>query len=217
MRRWKLYAAVSLIGTACAQAASPSGKKAAAKKAPAKKAPAKAAPAPAPKPAEPQPVNLGAVSGMAPGDWTSEPPIGQFRLAQYALPKATGDTAPTLFIVFHFGKGGGGTLEDNIRRWMGMMQQPEGTDVRKVARRHLSEREGLRVTTLELPGTYLERPFPASDRFTERPGYRMLSAVVETTGEQGDGPYYLRIVGPEKSVLAAKPGWDSLVASLKIQ
>lgn len=193
--------------------------------APSKRAPAKTptrgpakAPASAPgKPAEPQQLSLGGVTGTLPGNWNSQPPIGQFRLAQYALPKAAGDPATSLFIVFHFGKGGGGTVEDNVQRWMGMMAQPAGTDVRTVAKRATKERPGLRITTLELPGTYQEKPFPFSQEVTPRPNYRMLAAIVETPGEGGDGPYYLRIVGPTKSVEAAKPGWDALIDSLKAQ
>jgi hypothetical protein len=163
----------------------------------------------------PEPLVLGGVTCLVPGDWTVQPAGGQFRVAQYALPKASGDTAQTLLIVFHFGKGGGGTVEDNVKRWMGMMRQPEGTDVMKVTKRQLIEREGLRITTVDIPGTYLERPFPMSDEFKERPNYRMLAAIVDTTKEEGDGPYYLRIVGPAKTVEAAKPGWDALIASLK--
>lgn len=192
-----------------------------AKKAPVKKPPVKApvkAPAPAPaKLADPQDLNLGGVTGLLPGAWTSQPPIGQFRLAQYGLPKSAGDTANSLLIIFHFGKGGGGTVEDNVQRWLGMMAQPEGTDVRTVAKRATRERTGLRITTLELPGTYQEKPFPFSQEVTQRPNYRMLAAIVETTNEGADGPYYLRIVGPTKSVEAAKPGWDALIESLKAQ
>lgn len=192
-----------------------------AKKAPVKKAPAKApakAAAPAPvKPAEPQDLALIGVSGTLPGEWTTQPPIGQFRLAQFALPKASGDTNPTLFIVYHFGKGGGGTVDDNVQRWLGLMAQPAGTDVNTVAKRAKLERTGLRITTLELPGTFQERPFPASQDVVQRPNYRMLAAIVETPGENGEGPFYLRIVGPTKTVEAAKPGWDALIESLKAQ
>jgi hypothetical protein len=173
--------------------------------------------APKPKPAEPQPVSLGNVRGVLPGDWTPQSPAGQFRLLQFAVPKAPGDTAPALLIVFHFGKGGGGTVEDNVKRWMGLMQQPEGTDVTKVAVRSQFTREGLRITTLDLPGTYQERPFPASDQVTPRPNYRMLAGVIETTREEGDGPYFVRLVGPARSIEAAKGGWDALIASLKVE
>jgi hypothetical protein len=170
-----------------------------------------------PKPVEPQVLNLGGVTAAIPGEWSSQPPIGQFRVAQYGLPKAGTDTGNALLLVFHFGKGGGGSVEDNVKRWMGMMQQPEGVDIRKVAKRATVERPKLKITTVELPGTYLDKPFPFSPDITERPNYRMLAAIIETTDEAGEGPFYLRIVGPNKTVEAAKPGWEKLIASLKAE
>lgn len=164
---------------------------------------------------QPQTLDAGGITGQLPADWKAQQAGGQFRLAQYAVPRAQGDSAPALFIVFHFGPGGGGSLEDNLKRWKGLMRQPAGTDVEKAAKVAKSERDGLRITTIALPGTFLERPFPSSDEVTERPNYRLLAAVVETTKPGGDGPYYLRIVGPTKSVEAAKPGWDALLKSLK--
>ncbi|MFN3653023.1 MAG: hypothetical protein ACK47B_25875 [Armatimonadota bacterium] len=164
---------------------------------------------------KPHPLTLGGVTGQVPGEWKEQPAGGQFRMAQYVLPRAKGDTRDAQFIVFHFGAGGGGSVEENLKRWKGMMRQPEGGDVEKAAKVARSERKGLKLTTMDLPGTYQERPFPASQQVTERPGYRMLAAIVETTFEGGDGPYYLRIVGPAKTVEAAKPGWDRLLASLK--
>lgn len=179
------------------------------------KAPAKPA-APAAKAPEPQNADIGSLAGVLPGNWTVQPPIGQFRLSQYELPKATGDTRPSLFIVFHFA-GSGGSTEDNVKRWYSLMRQPDGKDTAEVAKRAEATREGLKITSVDIPGTYLERPFPMSTEFVERPNYRMLAAVIETTGEGGDGPYFLRIVGPAKTVDAAKAGWDALLQSLKVR
>jgi hypothetical protein len=166
---------------------------------------------------EPQAVRLDYLRGAVPGEWSAQPAGGQFRLLQFALPKAEGDPAAPLFIVFHFGKGGGGGVEENIRRWTGMVRLPEGVDPQKAVKRAEVKRDGARITTLDLAGTYLDRPFPASDQVTPRPNYRMLAAIVETTREGGDGPYFVRVVGPAKSVEAAKKGWDGFIASLKAE
>jgi hypothetical protein len=160
-------------------------------------------------------ISFGDLAGSLPAKWEEQRAAGQFRLAQYLVPKAEGDPAQPQFIVFHFGRGCAGSVEDNVKRWMGMMRQPDGGDTAKVAKRSTSDRDGLKITSVDAPGTYLDRPFPMAQQFTERPNYRMLAAVVETTREGGDGPYYLRLVGPAKSVAAAKPGWDGLLASLK--
>ncbi len=218
MRYWSLLplTLVALVPAHAAPAKKAPAKKAPAKKAPAKKAPAKSATkSAAPKPVEPREIEIGTLLGLVPGNWDPQPPTNEFRLSQHLVPKATGDTAKTEFIVFYFGKGGGGTLEDNIKRWYGLMRQPDGGDTEAVAKRTESTREGLRITAVDIPGTYMDRPFPRSTEFTPRPDYRMLAAIVETTGEGGDGPYYLRIVGPAKSVAAAKPGWDKLMETIK--
>ena len=168
-----------------------------------------------PKAADQREVSIGTLIGKVPGKWQSQPPAGQFRVAQLIIPKAEGDQTPAMLIGFHFGKNGGGGVDENFKRWMGMVRQPDGRDSEKAARRDLKRQGTLRIHTLDLSGTYLERPFPASQQVTERPNYRMLAAIVETTGPGGDGPYYLRLVGPAKTVAAAKPGWDALLQSLR--
>jgi hypothetical protein len=186
------------------------------KKPPAKN-PAVVKPAPTKSgPKAPQDISLGNLAASVPGEWTSQPPNKEFRLLQFALPKAAGDKEPTVFIVFHFGKGGGGTVDDNLKRWQGMMRQPDGQDSSQRAQIHRSEREGVKLTTLDLSGTYLEKPFPFSDEITQRPDYRLFAAVIETTREDGDGPYFIRLVGPAKSVTAAAAGWKAFVDSIRL-
>jgi hypothetical protein len=185
---------------------------------PKKPAAAKPAPKPAPKagPKEPQEISLGNLAATVPGEWTSQPPNKEFRLLQFALPKAGGDKEGALMIVFHFGKGGGGTVDDNVKRWQGMMRQPDGKASSERATLRKSEREGVRLTTLDLPGIYLEKPFPFSDEVTQRPDYRLLAAVIETTREDGDGPYFVRLVGPAKTIDAAAAGWKSFTDSIRL-
>src|SRR5687768_9445194 len=74
-----------------------------------------------------KPLALGSLTGQVPASWDAQQAGGQFRLAQFAVPKAAGDTAQALFIAFHFGAGGGGSVEDNVKRWYGMMRQPDGS------------------------------------------------------------------------------------------
>jgi hypothetical protein len=169
-------------------------------------------------PSKTQPLKLDATTSVqVPEKWKRLDSGREFRLAEFNIPKAAGDAATTQLIVFHFGRGGGGTVEDNVKRWMGLMSAPAGTDPAKLTGRKLVERKGLKITTVDLSGTYQERPFPMAQTFTPRPSYRMLAAIVETTGEGGDGPYYLRIVGPEKTVAATKAGWDELIASIRVE
>ncbi len=166
---------------------------------------------------QPHDLSLPGIGGQAPAEWTSQAATGQFRLSQFTVPAAPGEKAPATFIIFHFGKNGGGSVPDNVKRWRGMLKAEASTPDPLAVKEGVTERKGLRITSLDLTGTYQERPFPASDQITPRPGYRMLAAVVETTGENGEGPFFLRLVGPGKSVTAAKAGWDKVLASFKTE
>jgi hypothetical protein len=157
-------------------------------------------------------VKLPDVTGTVPTGWAPVQPTAmqaRFRLAQFRLPKAAGDAANPEMIVFYFGPGGGGGVPANIERWRGMF---EGTGKGKVAS---ATRGVLKITTLDLSGTYKDRPSPMAPSFTSRPNYRMLAAAVETARPGGQGPYWIRLVGPAKSVAAQKAGWDAFLKSLK--
>ncbi len=163
----------------------------------------------------PRVVDLGSITLRVPGSWQRQHVSTPFRRAQYALPKAPGDTAPASFIVFFFGPGQGGSAEANIQRWIGMVRQPNGKDSHAVAHRGQIQRPGLRISTLDVSGTYMESPNPFTSQVIPRPHSRMLAAVVEVTKPHSAGSYFFRLVGPARTLAAAKPGWDALVASVR--
>jgi hypothetical protein len=154
------------------------------------------------------------VTGTVPAGWTPVPPGGmggRFRLAQYRLPRAAGDPADPEVIVYYFGPGGGGTVPANLERWKGQFESPAGQAAKTAER----TRDGLRITTIDLHGTYKERATPMSASFTPRANYRMVAAAVETTRPGGQGPYWIRLVGPAKSVAAQRSVWEVFLASLR--
>jgi hypothetical protein len=58
---------------------------------------------------------------------------------------------------------------------------------------------------VDLAGTYVAEVTPgSSDRFN-KPGFRLRAAVVETP----DGPYYVKVVGPQATVTK----WDASLQS----
>ena len=72
--------------------------------------------------------------------------------------------------------------------------------------------KGLKVTALDLPGTY--KPMPSVGRggdATPQPGSRLLAAVVEGEG----GPWFFRVIGPDATVKAAKPGFEAMLESVE--
>jgi hypothetical protein len=164
-----------------------------------------------------QRVELPDIIGATPATWKATPiseMAKRFRLVQMRTPKAAGDEADPELIVFYFGPGGGGGVTENVDRWQGMFEGPGG-GAPKPAKTATTTRKGLRITTVDLSGTYKERASPMAPNYTPRPNYRMLAAAVETTAANGQGPYWLRLVGPTKSVTAQQTAWNAFLASLR--
>src|SRR5919204_5125099 len=67
-------------------------------------------------------VELDGLRSTAPASWKEEPPANQMRLAQFKLPKVDGKEDATLVIF----KGISGSAQQNIDRWKGQFEPPEG-------------------------------------------------------------------------------------------
>jgi hypothetical protein len=69
------------------------------------------------------------------------------------------------------------------------------------------------VTYLDIHGTYKYKkaPFVPDARAELRPHYRMLAVVFESS----KGPYFFRLVGPEKTVKENKKGFDDWLKGFK--
>lgn len=166
-----------------------------------------------PKPAPPGPRTVAGVTFTPPRDagWVEEPPRSSMRAAQYRIPRAEGDARDAELVIFYFG-GGGGSVEDNLDRWTSQFQQPDGRPSREVAK--LEEREtpdGLTAHLIDLPGTYVAETRPGSGERVHEPGSRLLGAIVETPA----GPFFVKLVGPDATVRAAKDAFLAFVDSFQ--
>jgi hypothetical protein len=147
-------------------------------------------------------VRIGPVTYEVPTSWQRERPTSEMRVVQYSLPKEKGDNEKVVFIVFYFG-GQGGSVSENFKRWRGMFE-----DKKDEGKTDQFEVGGLKISTLDISGTYLDRPAPFAPEATPRKNYRMLAAVVETPD---DGPYYFRLVGSAKSVAVHVEHWKHML------
>lgn len=138
-----------------------------------------------------------------PEGWVSEKPTSSMRAAQYKLPKVEGDPEDAALVLYFFGAGQGGSVSDNIDRWVGQMQQPDGAASKDKARTETITVNGLRVTLVDVSGTYTAQMSPGSDTHANNSHYRLRAAVVETP----KGNYFAKLVGPEKTV----GHWDQSV------
>ena len=138
-----------------------------------------------------------------PSEWSAVQPSGQFRAAEYRLPRIESDSEDAELVVFYFGQGQGGSVEANLQRWKGQFTPPPGKSLEEVSQTSASESNGVSLTVLRISGTYNKSVGPPMMGRTEpHPGYRMLAVVAETSA----GPYFLKLTGPEATIVR----WESL-------
>jgi len=164
--------------------------------------------APAPKT---QPVDLGVVKLQANAEWQAATPNSTMRKAQFTLPRAAGDAEDAELVVYYFGAGQGGSVEANLQRWYTQFAQPDSSpsaDKAKVTRETV---EGMDLTMVDLSGTYIAPVMPGVAESYDKPNFRMLAAVLETS----EGPYFFKLVGPEQTIAQHAPGFSQFMKSAK--
>jgi hypothetical protein len=146
----------------------------------------------------------------APAGWKPVTTSSSMRVAQFSLPRATGDAQDAELVVYYFG-GTGGTVEANIDRWVGQMQQPDGRPSSAVLKRQSRTINGLKVTMVDVSGTYVAEMTPGSPERHNSPNFQLRAAVIETA----NGPYFIKLTGPAKTVAASEKGFEAFLASVK--
>lgn len=142
-------------------------------------------------------------------DWIVESSTSQSRKAQYRLPAQEGDKRDAHLVVYYFGSGAG-SLQANLDRWVGQFEQPDGSsseDRMQISTRRV---DGMPVTLMDLAGTYRAETAPGSGERVNEPGFRMLAAIVES----GHGPYYCKLVGPQRTVGHWERSFQRFIGSL---
>ena len=143
-----------------------------------------------------------------PKTWERVPAPSDVRAAQYKIPGAGG--ADGELILFYFGKDKGGSVQDNLDRWYGQFTRPDGKPSKDAAVLTIRTVNGLRVTTVDLTGTYTAMTGPMQ-KAEPKSGYRMLGAIVEGA----DGPWFFKATGPDATMASAKGDFDALVLSIE--
>jgi hypothetical protein len=144
----------------------------------------------------------------APAAWKSVATASSMRVAQYTLSRVAGDTADAELVVYYFG-GSGGTVEANIERWVAQMQQPDGRPSSAVAKRQSRTINGLKVTLVDVPGTYVAEMTPGAAERHNSPNFHLRAAVIETA----NGPYFIKLTGPAKTIAASEKQFEAFLAS----
>ncbi|HKB10260.1 MAG TPA: hypothetical protein VKD69_06390 [Vicinamibacterales bacterium] len=160
-------------------------------------------------------IALALASGLlftTPDGWKSSPPASSMRVAEFTLPHVAGDAEDAQLIVYYFG-GSGGSVDANMQRWLGQMQQPDGKPSSAVAKKESRKVNGLTVSLVDVSGTYTAEMSPGSAAHHDNAHFRMRAGVVETP----QGLYFIKLTGPEKTVAKWDAAFNQFVGSLRTQ
>ena len=148
----------------------------------------------------PRPNGPADVAWDAPATWTKAERTPPMRKASYTVPRAPGDAEDGELSVSQ----AGGSVDQNVARWAQQLdKKPQDA---KRAERTVN---GLKVTLVEIHGDYTAMPMPGAPPAVKKPGFALLGAIVETSP-----PTFFKLVGPEKTAVAAQRDFDKLVESL---
>ena len=154
----------------------------------------------------------GQLTFTTPAGWHAQAPTSSMRIAEFALPHADGDGEDAQLVIYYFG-GEGGSVDANLQRWVGQMQQPDGRPSNAVAKKETRSVNGLSVTLLDVSGTYVAEMAPGAVAHNNKPNFRLRAGVVETR----NGPYFIKLTGPAKTVGKWDTAYAQFVGSLKFQ
>jgi hypothetical protein len=159
------------------------------------------------------PMFHGKVAGITwafPNTWTvgTQRPM---RSATYMINPVQGDTDSAECAVFYFGPTSGGGTEANIQRWAGQFTQPDGSPSMDKAKIAETESNGIKVTTIDLSGTYHVASGPMMQVTDTKEGYRLLGAIAEGP----EGSVFFKMTGPKNTMAANEEGFRRMIASIK--
>lgn len=147
--------------------------------------------------------SAGGLSWSAPATWKADAPR-PMRAATYKLPAAKGDGEDGECAVFYFGQGQGGSVDQNVQRWVGQFEGAKSPTPKK------EKVSGFDLTTLEIDGTYTGGGGPMGPK-TNKPGFKLLGAIVEGP----EGAIFFKLTGPAKTVEAARADFQKMVKAIK--
>jgi hypothetical protein len=94
------------------------------------------------------------------------------------------------------------------------MQSPDGKPSKEKAKTENTTVNGLKVTLLDVAGTYAGADMGGGSGSTQsKPNYRMRAGVIETP----KGAYFIKLVGPEKTVGRWDQAFEAFVKSAEFK
>lgn len=151
---------------------------------------------------------LGPFSIAIPDKWTEKPITSSMRAADLVLPGGNGE-----LIVYYFGEGGAGSIEDNLDRWLGQFVQPDGKASKDVAKIEKTKIANQDATLVSVTGRFMADAMPGMGSAVDKADQALLAAIIASPA----GPYYFKLVGDKAAVTAQTPAFKAMLQSIKLQ
>ena len=158
-----------------------------------------------------KPVSLGGITFTPPSEWSDFGPSGM-RKADYAYGPVGDDVDSATLSVYYFGPESGGSIEDNIKRWIGQMTMSDGSNAADKAERKTYQVVGMNAHMVKLAGIYNAGGMMMGGAATPKEGYLMEGIVLEAPG----GNVFFKLTGPEASAQAMSSGFMAMMSQVKV-
>ncbi len=145
-----------------------------------------------------------------PKSWASGKPANAMRLAQLKVEPSEGDKDAAELVLTAF-PGGGGGVEANVARWKAQFVDSQGEPPEVT--QETKKGKNVSVTFVETSGRYVAPVMPGRPEKNDKPNWRLLGAIVQA----GDTGYFFKMVGPDKTMKAAKPGFEAMIKSIAVE
>jgi hypothetical protein len=134
-------------------------------------------------------------------------PSTPMRAMEYRVPRTGADAEDAECFVVTFGAGQGGSIDDNIQRWVKQLE-PTSSAVERSKRTV----NGMPVTRVEVAGTYTPMAMPGMPSTGgPKSGWRLVGDIVEAPS----GLWFFKMTGPDATVKAAGRELDSLIDTVR--
>ena len=155
-------------------------------------------------------VEIAGISFTPPSQW-KDLGASKMRVADYTFGPLEPDKDSSTLAVFFFGKDQGGTIEDNIERWINQTALPDGRDAHTGNIQYKLEVDGMTVHILSIYGFY-QAPVgdPMSREKINKENYRFVGAVVEAPG----GNLFFKLTGPDYTARIMIEGFMPMIKAI---
>ncbi len=153
----------------------------------------------------PRTYEVGELVFQAPAAWKSVKPRSTMSQVQLVAEPVKDDKDQAVMTVSALRAGGGG-VEANVKRWQSQFKDADGNPPKIDSK--TVKGKNVEVIRVEIAGHYYPPPFFGEP---DKPHYRLLGAIVQTDSTG----YFFKLIGPDKTVAAARPAFDQLIASIK--